>query len=406
MFFLLKYFKGNIDSAQIVTNSEDLITWITILAMKCSIIKENSFVVIISSLMFLNYVRIIPLWKKLLKLIWTTVSAVLWAILILIILSSFGRYLAFGSTLDAHAANNTLRPTTSKSGALPQSKQLSLDFDAALQSARKEALKTASDELDVWISSLMYRVDNPDEDTDFLDWYFGYWTQQKFGLEGIVQQAKRIFNPNTLTAKDKIQEEVLQEFTVRVLRPEIAKLELKKISRDVSQVYTNELQQNFDKVRIKYDIPKADWEQYLQNVTVTITDIQGKQTSLELKAFTIASLGGTALLAKTAIIGIEKVTAKVATKALAKAGTSFLGKAASIEFGPFVIVAIALWDAIDIHNTEVQYRPILKRNIEDHFNSIKTDILDDDEHGIQKLVLDIENSIRRGIDGSRFPFFN
>jgi hypothetical protein len=106
---------------------------------------------------------------------------------------------------------------------------------------------------------------------------------------------------------------------------------------------------------------------------------------LELKAFTIAGLGGTALLAKTAVIGIEKVTAKVATKvatkALAKAGTSFLGKAASIEFGPFVIVAIALWDAIDIHYTEVKNRPILKRNIEDHFGQIKTDILNDDENG-------------------------
>ncbi len=388
--------------------SENLVHWLTITGIKCDIIKEHEFLTLAANLILLESTQVVPIWKKLFKLGWRIISTILWVILILIVLSSFGRYFAFGSTLTLTSVTNTVGVVTASSTIAVQGDKFTVDIDTALKSARDAALKTASDELDKWVSGLMSRVDNSTEDSDFLDWYFGYWTQQTLGLDGILQAGKRVFNKNLPTAKEKIQEKVIKELTNRVFRPEIAKLELKNISRDISQIYTNELQQNFENLRVKYNIPKADWEKYLQDVTVIVANIEGKQVPLELKAFTIAGLGGAALLTKAAVVAIDKVTAKVATKVLAKASSMFLGKAVALVggqlLGPVVTVGIIVWDAIDIHNTEVKYRPMLEKNIEDYLNSMKRDIFGDEENGIQKVILDIENSVRKGINRTPLPF--
>lgn len=399
---------------EVSKQSDNLLNWLSITGIKCDIAKGKAFLSLAANLVLLDTVEIIPTWQRFLKLGWRIVSTILWGILILIILSSLGRYFAFGSVPSS--VSNPAGVSDSSTVAI-QADKLTLEIDNALVAAREAALTTASDELDQWVDSLMNRVDSSQmnrvdssQDGDFLDWYFGYWTQEKFGLDGTLQAGKRVFNKNLPTAKEKIQEEVLQEFTNRVLRPEIAKLELKTISRDISQIYTSELQRNLEKIRIKYNIPKANWNEYLENVTVIVTNIEGRQVPLQLKAFTIASLGSSALLAKAAIVAIEKVTAKVSTKVVAKASTTFLGKAGALVggelLGPVVTVAIIVWDAVDIHNTEVNYRPILKQNIEDYFNLMKRDILSDEENGIQKVIFDIENSIRKGMNSSRLPFLS
>jgi hypothetical protein len=61
---------------------------------------------------------------------------------------------------------------------------------------------------------------------------------------------------------------------------------------------------------------------------------------------------------------------------------------------------------MDIHNTEVKSRPILKQSIEDYFDEMKKDILTDEENGIQKVILDLENNVRNGITASHFPFLS
>lgn len=394
-------------TSKVSRQSENLINWLTITGIKCDTTKKSGFLTLATNVILVGSVEVIPAWKRSLKLGWRVISTVLWGILILIVLSSFGRYFAFGSIPTSKAETNNIGVMASDPTISIQRDKFTVDLDAALVAAREAALMTASDELDRWVSGLMSRVDSK-QDGDFLDWYFGYWTQQKFGLGGTWQAGKRVLNKRLPTAKEKIQEEVLQEFTNRVLRPEVAKLELKTISKEISQTYTSGLQQNLETIRIKYNIPKANWEEYLQNVTVLVTNIEGKQVPLQLKVFTVAGLGGAALLAKASVVAIEKVTAKIATKVVAKASASFLGKAGALVggelLGPVVTVVIIAWDAIDIHNTEVSYRPILKQNIEDYFNLMKTDILSDEENGIQKVILDIENSVRKGISGFRLPF--
>jgi hypothetical protein len=161
---------------------------------------------------------------------------------------------------------------------------------------------------------------------------------------------------------------------------------------------------NLENVRIRYNIPTADWNSYLQGLTVSVTDFDGRQVPLTLKAFTVGSIGSSVAL----LLAIEKMTAKIGANVVAQAAASFsakLGAFAAGEFlGPAVVVAITAWDAIDIHNTEVKNRPELRQNIEDYFKAMKRDILEDEENGIQKLISNIETSVRKSVANSRFRF--
>ena len=191
--------------------------------------------------------------------VWKAVSLVFWIILILVILSSIGRHLAFTSSSNLTEITSSSIEEISKNHTRQNKKeQIKADMKAALLKSRQRALAAASEELDVWIADLMSRVDDPYSDSDFLDWYFGYWTQQKFGIDAITTWGIRRLNKNVPTVKEKIQESVLQEFTHKVFRPEMAKLELKSISNNISQIYTDELRKNLDKARVQYNIPTAD----------------------------------------------------------------------------------------------------------------------------------------------------
>jgi hypothetical protein len=383
----------------------NLLTWVVAISIKCNLLEEEALPPLIINLVLGSTSTTVFTEQGLSKLGLRIFSGILWGILILILLSSLGRYLAFKDTvsLTVNTPSTLSTATTTRS---TKTSQLLSDVNSALATAREAALQNASDELDRWIGSLMNRVDS-DKDDDFLDWYFGYWTQQKFGLSGILQAGKRVFNKDLPTTKETIQAEVLQEFTNRVLRPEIAKLELKAIAKDISDIYIGKLQQNLEKIRIRYKIPAANWEKYLEDATLLVTNVEGEQVPLQLKAFTVASLGGGALLTKAAIAAIEKVTTKVATKVVAKTGSSILGKAGALVggelLGPVVTIAIVAWDAIDIHNTGANYRPVLRKNIEEYFHLMKQDILGDEKNGIQRVILDIESSIRKTIIGFQFP---
>lgn len=389
----------------------DIINWMIASAFRCSLAESKLFETLIINAVLSNLVEKPPFWKLILVSIWRVISILLWVILILVVLSSLGRHLAFGeSSVSVAKSKANVGIESGESLRQVQENDIKADLDTALVESRKTALRVASNELDTWIADLMKRVDDPGSDGDFLDWYFGYWTQQKFGLDAVTTWGIRRLNKNSPTVKERIQETVLQEFTNVVFRPEIAKLELKTISRDISQIYTSELRKNLEKVRIQYHIPTADWNSYLQGLTISVTDFDGRQVPLNLKALTVGSIGGSVVLAKGSLLAIEKVTAKIGAKVVAKAAASISAKVGTFAggelLGPAATVAILAWDAWDIHTTEVENRPELRRNIQDYFKVMKRDILGDEENGIQKLISDIETSVRKSVTTSRFPFLN
>ena len=156
-------------ASEALTKHKNLVSWTTIVSVKCDIAKKRDFLMLTTSFILIDSVPRIPLWQKILKIGWQIVSTILWAILILVIVSSIGRSFAFGSTLISNPAIKTFAVATSESALTAQDKKFKMDINTALVSARKVALKHGSDEFDIWINEMMYRVDNPNQNGDFLD---------------------------------------------------------------------------------------------------------------------------------------------------------------------------------------------------------------------------------------------
>ena len=80
---------------------------------------------------------------------------------------------------------------------------------------------------------------------------------------------------------------------------------MKNIFRDISSTYTDDLEHNFEKIRVNYDIPSTDWNKYLKEISTNIIRTNGKNMPLQLKALSGAGLGGTALFGKAAFLAIN-----------------------------------------------------------------------------------------------------
>jgi len=150
----------------------NLLTWVVAISIKCNLLEEEALPPLIINLVLGSTSTTVFTEQGLSKLGLRIFSGILWGILILILLSSLGRYLAFKDTvsLTVNTPSTLSTATTTRS---TKTSQLLSDVNSALATARKAALQNASDELDRWIGSLMSRVDS-DKDDDFLDWYFGY----------------------------------------------------------------------------------------------------------------------------------------------------------------------------------------------------------------------------------------
>ena len=392
------------------TYKSTIVSWMIASASKCYVSESELFKMFVVNAVLSSLTEKLPIWKSILISAWRIFSVLLWAILILIVISSLGRSLAFGATSIPSITVATPQSITVQHETpldQRQENKVKVDLNTALTKSREQSLKVASKELDRWIVKLMKKVDDPNNNHDFLDWYFGYWTQQGFGLNAVAASGIHLIDKNSPNAQSKLQENVRKEFTNRVFRPEIAKLELKNISRRVSLAYANELEKNIEDVRIVNKISTADWDGYLQGLAISIADVNGRPP-LNVKAFSIGSASGTLLLAKSTLIAIEKVSAKIGAKILTKVLTSLSVKVGIISgsnvLAPLATIAIVTWDAIDIHNTGTEYRPILKNSIQDYFKEMKGEILTDGENGIEKLISDTENNIRRGVNAFHFPF--
>src|SRR5262245_58525166 len=93
----------------------------------------------------------------------------------------------WAKNLPSHLpAYRTGRPTLEHAPAPAEPQKPSIDWAkvdqqivTALLQAESAAETTATQKLDAWVAVLMRRVDE-----DFLEWYFGYWTQQKLEVTG------------------------------------------------------------------------------------------------------------------------------------------------------------------------------------------------------------------------------
>ena len=120
--------------------------------------------------------RVEAIWKILTKVIWIAVIAV--------ILSAIGRYLWM--TEPSQISEKVIR----EKPIIPSIPwhEVNRAIATAIINTRNSTEDFASQQIDEWINELMERVDS-----DFLNWYFSYWTQQVLGLKGLGQYGIHYF---------------------------------------------------------------------------------------------------------------------------------------------------------------------------------------------------------------------
>lgn len=272
----------------------------------------------------------------------------------------------------------------------------------ALKEARQSTENYANEELEVWVDDLMERVDS-----SFLDWYFGYFNQKKIEytsfFTGINANLQSWLNMSSDQPEEKIAEVITEdfqtEFAKRVLRPQIAQLQLERITNETVRHYLNEVEANIQQIPVKYQLPEGDWNRYLSDIAINLYDTEGKPSSLSLK--TLAGGGAyfalKPLIAPTLPAISSKVVSKLAGKAGAKLATKtggvIAGKIGSALLDVTVGVGIILWDVWDNQNIASIEKPIMRENLADYLQQVKTSLLHNPDTGIMSAVDNIQNKI-------------
>lgn len=319
----------------------------------------------------------------------------IWAFVILIILASLGKLFLVNETTPDNALNETIKEKPIQNP-VPWH-EVDEAIVEALQMSREEAKNSASAKLDAWVSRQMERVDN-----DFLDWYFGYWNQQVIGVKALWYGAMHWVDGDQPTASEKITETVQEEFSKRVLRPQVSQLELERITREVVDLYVSSLRKNIQAIPQKYEIPQKDWDRHIDDLAVITSNVEGnRKVEVSLKALTTSTAAGTVVLAKAVGPAMKSIGSKVsanlagkaAAKMAAKTGGKVAAKAGGKFLGPIVGIGIILWDAWDHNSTVSENKPILRKGIVDYFYEVNDLLLNDTESSVMSVIYQIEGNV-------------
>jgi hypothetical protein len=325
---------------------------------------------------------------------WTRLlSRVIWFVIVLIVAATVGKWLVTDRSATAPPAQ-TAKP-------LPKPAinwaQIDADIVHILKEAASAAEEAATHKLEAWTNALMTRVD-----ADFLDWYFGYWNQQILGLKAIwFWSVSKVLSDAPDTA-ERITEDIQEQFATRVLRPEIAQLELERLTNEVLKIYVTKVSEYLAPIPEKYQITPPDWERYLDNIAVIISRTEGnRETPLTLKALTVTTAASAVALGHALTPAIKqigsKVSGKLAGKAAgsmaAKTGAKVGAKAGSKFLGPIIGIGIIIWDVWDHHQTKKDERPILRQAIADYFTEVQQNLLHEPESGVMSVLHTIEGNI-------------
>lgn len=318
----------------------------------------------------------------------------IWIIIVIVVLAAIGRYFI---AKDAYKSEQTILTSEKPIIQTIPWHEVDKTVATAITETRKSTEAFAGQQLDEWMAGLMRRVDD-----DFLNWYFSYWTQQILGLEGLWQYGVNYFFENQPTAAEKLTEEIQEEFSKRVLRPQIAELELERIVRDTANHYVVQLRTNLETVPTTYKIPHADWDRYIEGIAITTAGTDGnRETPVTLKALTASGAGGAVLLAGKIKVLIGKLTSKVmaksagkaASKMAAKTGGKVAAKAGGKFLGTIVGIGVLVWDVWDHNKTKKENRPILRQAMADYFKELKDILMNDPEAGIMTTFNDLEKQV-------------
>jgi len=284
--------------------------------------------------------------------------------------------------------------------------QVDQEIASALQDARLTTENFAEAKLESWEADVMKHVDD-----SFLPWYFGYWNQQILGLNYMFKGAYHWLSSKSLTPEEAQTKLIQKEFENRALPPEITQSVFSQIIEDSANFYTQELSQKIDSIPTSYKIPKGKWEKYLVNLSlITERSEANRQVSLAEKGGAAAGLGGVytigkvmkfggaqvleaQMAAKGAAKGASKLAAKGASKLAAKSGTKVAAKLGVEAVGTVLGGLIIVWDVWDHYHTKATQLPILRENIKEYLDQVKTALLKDPQTGLISVIYDLEDQV-------------
>ena len=344
--------------------------------------------------------------SKLIKVI-RLISPWLWGVIILFVIIPI-----FGNAIIQNSLKPKVdTPTTVNESVVIERKQYEIDnaIASAIKDARKVSAQKASEDLERWISELMIRVDD-----DFLPWYFDYFHQKGRELNTVwtdlSSAALHRIDTNRLTAKQAIAAKLTQDFQLefanRVLRPQIAQLELERIAQNTVNLYADRIVQNLGSVKASYQIPQGDWERYINDIAITVFGTEGNPTGKIQRDIVIGTTGF--ILAKAMLPTIGKISSKVVVslasktgaKMAAKTGTLVAGKLGVQLIDPIAAVGIIAWDVWDHHHTVNVEKPVLRKALYDYLEQVKISLLDNHQNSIMSSIYQVENKILESIENS------
>ncbi len=277
---------------------------------------------------------------------------------------------------------------------------------AAVATAHTNAEQHTRTMLTQWKDERMVRVDE-----SFLDWYFSYWNQNVLGMKALWYQTVHAIHSGSPDAAERITREIQEEFAARVLRPNVAQLELEQMSRAAMQTYVSSLQEELRVIPEQYELPAADWDRYLADLSqVTVASEGQREVPLTLKAVvTTASavtLVTTARMAPYASRVASSMGSRLAGRAAAgtaaKSGAKVAGQAGGKLLGPIIGIGVVAWDVWDHQSTKRRERPLLRENIADYFDEMIEVLVNEPSSGLLSPIHDMELHIREA-QGSRIP---
>ncbi len=351
-------------------------------------------------------------WAGLLNALGNFSSKLIWSVIGIIILASIGRLLYVTSPGPASEPTRQ-RPETAVPKPIPWH-EADTDIANALRKASESVEAYASAELTKWTADLQQRIDD-----DFLNWYFSYWQQQWMGLKAMGywiadhKVVEKMVGEQPSMA-ERITEEIQEEFSRRVLRPQIAQLRIERIADTTVQVYVKELSRNLTEIPGKYKISQTDWERHLNDIALLTENVEGnREVSVSLKAVAASGVAGgtvaavkvakmlkpaiakigTKMTSKAAAKGAGKVAAQVASKTGAKVGAKVGGK----FLGAIVGVGVIIWDVWDHRHTKKIEKPILRDNLVDYLTELQHSLLHEPETGLMAIVHQLEANVVSGL---------
>ena len=279
-----------------------------------------------------------------------------------------------------------------------------------LRNARAKTDAFARNELDQWTDDLTQRLDN-----SFLDWYFGYFHQKQLEYQsffaGISGKFGQWLDPSNPSPNEKIAEEITaefqEEFAKRVLVPRISEYQLQNIAIRTAKEYIKQLGQEFNQIPIENGVSAAEWNRYLEDVSISVPGIIGDPLDLPLKQITTAG----AYVAFKPLVSpfIPKVGSAVAAKLATKAGAKIATKTGGIltaKLGSTLLdasvgVGIIIWDVWDTHHTANIEKPILRENLVDYLGKVEDSILENPDNGVMTVVDKIDQRILQSVHITR-----